>query len=112
MKRVAITGAILAVASFTFAQAGATQSQNPPAGQQNTAAKPNAPAQETPRKHPPQAKTQPEFDALKAASANTDPAAVEKAADDFAAKFPDRELRVILDNSAMPGCQNGTNSDQ
>jgi len=112
MKRVAITGAILAVASFTFAQAGATQSQNPPAGQQNTAAKPNAPAQETPPKHPPQAKTQPEFDAFKAASANTDPAAVEKAADDFAAKFPDSELRVILYKTAMRGYQNANNADK
>ena len=44
----------------------------------------------------PGAKTQPEFEAYKAAMAQTDPAALEKAADDFAAKFPDSELRSVL----------------
>ena len=52
-------------------------------------------------KRPPHAKTQPEFDAYKAAVAQTDPAAVEKAADDFAAKFPDSELRTGLYTVAM-----------
>jgi tetratricopeptide (TPR) repeat protein len=112
MKRVAIVGAILAVVSFTYAQAGATQSQNPPTGQQGTAAKPNTPAQEAPPKHPPQAKTQPEFDAFNAAKASNDPAVVEKASDDFAAKFPDSELRVILYKTAMRGYQNANNADK
>ncbi|HYL13643.1 MAG TPA: hypothetical protein VEV41_11440 [Terriglobales bacterium] len=113
MKRVAIIGAILAVAPFTFAQGGGTQSQNPPTGQQGAPAQPSTPAPaQAPAKHPPQAKTQPEFDAFKAASANTDPAAVEKAADDFAAKFPDSELRVILYKTAMRGFQNANNADK
>lgn len=118
MKRVAIVSLILGVACFTFAQTGSNQSQNPPQGgsQQQGAAPPQAPgAQGTPAapaKHPPQAKTQPEFDAFKAASANQDPAATEKAADDFAAKFPDSELRIILYKTAMRAYQNANNADK
>jgi tetratricopeptide (TPR) repeat protein len=63
-------------------------------------------------KRPPQAKTQPEFDAWKAAAANTDPAAMEKAADDFATKFPDSELRVLLYKNAMRAYQKADNADK
>ena len=42
-----------------------------------------------------QPKTQAEYDAYKAASAQTDPAKLEAAATDFAQKFPDSELRRI-----------------
>jgi len=63
-------------------------------------------------KRPPQAKTQPEFDAYKVAAANTDPAALEKAADDFAAKFPDSELRVLLYRTAMHTYQTANKADQ
>jgi tetratricopeptide (TPR) repeat protein len=70
-----------------------------------------APAQPA-AKRPPQAKTQPEFDAWKAASANADPAALEKAADDFAAKFPDSELRILLYKNAMRAYQNANNSEK
>ncbi|MGE5735488.1 MAG: hypothetical protein ACM34E_10400 [Acidobacteriota bacterium] len=137
MKRVAVVCAILAVASFAFAQAGyGNQSQNPPASQQGGQAgaaagagqqggQPGAApgsaqqgraAQAAPAvpegKRPPQAKTQPEFDAFKTASATTDPAALEKAADDFAAKFPDSELRILLYKTAMRGYQNANNADK
>jgi tetratricopeptide (TPR) repeat protein len=77
------------------AQQGAAQQAAPPAG-----------------KRPPQAKTQPEFDAYKAAVATTDPAALEKAADDFAAKFPDSELRVLLYKNVMRLYQNANNTDK
>ena len=121
MKRVAVICAILAAASFAGAQAGyGNQSQNPPAGQQGgqpgagqqpTGAQATAPP--VPQgKRPPQAKTQPEFDAYNAAAKNTDPAAMEKAADDFAAKFPDSELRVLLYKAAMRGYQNANNADK
>jgi tetratricopeptide (TPR) repeat protein len=120
MKRVAIVSLILSVACFTFAQTGSNQtpSQNPPqsssqpqgAGQAQAPGAPGTPA--APAKHPPQAKTQPEFDAFKAASANQDPAALEKAADDFATKFPDSELRIILYKSAMRAYQNANNADK
>jgi len=63
-------------------------------------------------KRPPQAKTQPEFDAYKAAVALTDPAAQEKAADDFATKFPDSELRPLLYKSVMHGYQQSNNADK
>jgi tetratricopeptide (TPR) repeat protein len=135
MKRVAVVCAILAVASFAFAQAGyGNQSQNPPASQQGGQAgaaagagqqggqpgaasgQPGAAGQTAPAvpegKRPPQAKTQPEFDAFKTASATTDPAALEKAADDFAAKFPDSELRILLYKTAMRGYQNANNADK
>ena len=118
MKRVAIVTVILSVACFTFAQAGSSQSQNPPQGssQQQGAGQQQTPgaqgAQAAPAKHPPQAKTQPEFDAFKAASAHPDPAAIEKAADDFAAKYPDSELRIILYKTAMRAYQNANNADK
>jgi len=63
-------------------------------------------------KRPPQAKTQAEFDAYKAAMGSADGAAAEKAADDFAAKFPDSELRVMVYKSAMQKYQQGNNADK
>jgi tetratricopeptide (TPR) repeat protein len=50
--------------------------------------------------------------AWKAAAANTDAAAIEKAADDFAAKVPDSELRVLLYQTAMRLYQNANNADK
>ena len=74
---------------------------------------PPAPAAAPQGKRPPQAKTQPEFDAWQAAAANkTDPAALEKAADDFAAKYPDSELRVLLYQNAMRLYQNANNAEK
>src|ERR1700758_920308 len=103
MKRAALIVAIFAIASWAAAQTQNPPTQTPPSGGQGTQrAHPGgqaAPgAQPTPPagKRPPQAKTQPEFDAYKAAAASTDPAALEKAADDFNSKFPDSELRVLL----------------
>jgi tetratricopeptide (TPR) repeat protein len=116
MKRVAIVSLILGVACFTFAQTGSNQNPAQGTSQQQGATPGQAPgaqgAQAAPAKHPPQAKTQPEFDAFKAASANQDPAATEKAADDFATKFPDSELRIILYKTAMRGYQNANNADK
>jgi tetratricopeptide (TPR) repeat protein len=64
-------------------------------------------------KRPPQAKTQPEFDAYQAAMriAN-DPAAIEKAAEDFSAKFPASELRVLLYRTAMHSYQTANNGEK
>jgi tetratricopeptide (TPR) repeat protein len=63
-------------------------------------------------KRPPQAKTQPEFEAYKAAVALTDAAAQEKAADDFATKFPDSELRPLLYKAVMHSYQQANNADK
>lgn len=84
-------------------------------GQQKPAAQ-AAPAGQTPAqpqgKRPPQAKTQAEFEAYKAAVALTDAAAAEKAADDFATKYPDSELRLGLYKAAMQRYQQANNGDK
>jgi tetratricopeptide (TPR) repeat protein len=114
MKQAAVILGILAIAAWATAQNAGQPAQQTPAAGQTTPAGQTAPAgQVTPAgKRPPQAKTQPEFDAWKAASANTDPAALEKAADDFATKFPDSELRVLLYKNAMRTYQNVNNAEK
>ncbi len=103
MKHAAMLVVILALATLISAQ---TQTPPAPAGTAATTAPP-------PGKRPPQAKTQPEFDAYKAVAANAnDPAALEKGADDFAAKFPDSELRILLYRTAMHGYQTANNPDK
>jgi tetratricopeptide (TPR) repeat protein len=107
MKRAAIVIAMLGITAWGFGQStDKPAAQNAQAGQQ--------PGQTTaPQgKRPPQAKTQPEFDAYKVAAALTDPVAQEKAADDFAAKFPDSELRSVLYKSAMHGYQQSNNAEK
>ncbi|HLW86507.1 MAG TPA: hypothetical protein VKR60_14925 [Candidatus Sulfotelmatobacter sp.] len=110
MKRAAMMVAMLGISSWSLGQSTntnkpASQSgQTPPAAGQ-TAASPQG-------KRPPMAKTKEEFDAYKAAGALTDPAAQEKAADDFATKFPDSELRGILYKTAMAGYQQANNADK
>lgn len=96
-----LTGAMVAQqapaqsSSGSNAQPGAAQQAAPPA------------------RRPPQAKTQAEFDAYKAAMANAnDPAAMEKSADDFAAKFPKSELRDLMYRVAMRGYQNANQADK
>jgi tetratricopeptide (TPR) repeat protein len=92
----------LAISAGCFGQSKTAAQTTPPAGQ--TA----APA----GKRPPQAKTQPEFDAYNTAAAITDPAAQEKAADEFAAKYPDSELRPLLYKSVMHSYQQANNGDK
>jgi tetratricopeptide (TPR) repeat protein len=103
MKRLAMIGVVLGVASLGFAQSDKPAA--PAVGQQQPAAAPQG-------KRPPQAKTQPEFDAYKAAAASPDAASLEKAADDFAAKFPDSELRKLLYKGAMQQYQKTGNSEK
>ncbi|MGH9529541.1 MAG: tetratricopeptide repeat protein [Terriglobales bacterium] len=103
MKPVAVAVILLGLVSFGLAQqpGSATQSATPSA----------SPATTPPQgRRPPQAKTQPEFDAYQAAmrSAN-DPAAIEKAADDFSAKYPTSELRILLYRTAMHSYQTANN---
>ncbi len=98
MKRAAILIAVLGMCVWSWGQ-NKPATQTAPAGQAATAPQ---------GKRPPQAKTQPEFEAYKAAIALTDAAAAEKAADDFAAKFPDSELRVVLYKLAMQKYQRPT----
>jgi len=103
MKRTAIIIAVLGMAAW-----GLAQSSDKPAGQNAPAGQAAAPA----GKRPPQAKTQDEFAAYKAAVALTDPAAQEKAADDFAKKFPESELRPLLYKAVMHAYQQANNADK
>jgi len=101
MKRAAIIIAMLGMAFWSFAQ-------DKPAAQSAPAGQAVAPA----GKRPPQAKTQPEFDAYKAAAALTDAAAQEKAAADFATKFPESELRPLLYKAVLHAYQQVNNADK
>jgi tetratricopeptide (TPR) repeat protein len=104
MKQAAMLVVILALTTFVSAQ-----NQTPPAQPGTAATTPPPPV----GKRPPQAKTQAEFDAYKVAAANTtDGAALEKASDDFATKFPDSELRVLLYKAAMHAYQASNTSDK
>jgi tetratricopeptide (TPR) repeat protein len=102
MKRAAIVIAVLGMCVWSLGQ-DKKPTQTVPAGQ--AAAAPAG-------KRMPQAKTQPEFEAYNAAIQLPDAAAAEKAADDFAAKFPDSELRVVLYKSAMQKYQVANNADK
>jgi tetratricopeptide (TPR) repeat protein len=106
MKRAAMVIVVLGISVWSFSQNNtkpATGGQTaPPAGQ---AAAPQG-------KRPPAAKTQPEFEAYKVAAALTDVAAQDKAADDFATKFPDSELRAVIFKQVMHGYQQANNADK
>jgi tetratricopeptide (TPR) repeat protein len=103
---------ILGISSLAFWAAaeasGQAAPQNAPATGPATATPGTPPAV----KRPPQLKSKPEQDAYNAAAANTDPAGLEKAADDFATKFPDSEVRVLLYEQAMRLYQNANNADK
>ena len=89
-------------------QTGAAGQSAPAGSQPGAAGQAGAPQ----GKRPPQAKSQEEFNAYKAAVAAADPAATEKAADDFAAKFPNSELRTMLFRKAMQDYQNANNAEK
>jgi tetratricopeptide (TPR) repeat protein len=116
MKRAAVILAILSLGILSFTVGAAAQTSGQPAKQNPPAAGQAPPAQGAATapapKRPPQAKTQPEFDAWKLAAAGTDVAVLEKAADDFATKFPDSELRVLLYQNAMRLYQNANNAEK
>ena len=103
MKR---TGRLVAGMTMALALAGlhAAQGQAP-------APNPPAPAGQPAGRLPVQAKTQEEYQAYQAAVGNAqNPAAMEKAADDFATKFPASDLRVLLYRTAMHSYQTAGNS--
>jgi tetratricopeptide (TPR) repeat protein len=121
MKQAAIVVAMLGLTAFALAQQPTGTAGNAPAqtnqapasaSQTNPGASSATPAATTPKRLP-QAKTQPEFDAYQAAMGKSnDPDALEKAADDFASKFPDSELRILLYRAAMHAYQAANNADK
>ena len=116
MKRAAIIIAVLGISVWGFAPNGFGQTNNKPAAQNapagqaagQTAGQAAAPA----GKRKPMAKTQEEFAAYNAAAALTDPAHKRKLPDDFAAKFPDSELRQLLYTQVMHRYQQANNARQ
>lgn len=119
MKRVFIlvvlmSAAVLAVgqtaAPAQKPQSGAAPSQTAQPGQTQQA--PAAPAPAPGIKAPPQAKTQDEFKAFQEAAAKTTAADTETASNDFAAKFPNSELRTLLYRKAMYDYQNTNNAEK
>jgi tetratricopeptide (TPR) repeat protein len=114
MKRRGVTPVLVILGILSFAvwdnakAGGQGTPQNAPATGPATTAPGTAPAV----KRPPQLKSKPEQDAYNVAAANTDPAGLEKAADDFATKFPDSEVRVLLYEQAMRLYQNANNADK
>lgn len=81
----------------------------------STPASSSAPQAGTPNtgRPPVQTKTREEYKGYQAAVANgQNPEAMEKAADDFAAKFPNSDVRVLLYRAAMSSYQNADNPDK
>src|SRR5450432_660748 len=99
MKRIAIMTAMLAGSLVGSVPVSVGQAAS------KDAKKDAAPAQAAPSapngKRLRHAKTHPAFDAYQAAMASTTPEATEKAADDFAAKFPDSEIKILIFKQAM-----------
>ena len=108
MRLAAIVGAVLIISTWGLSQGAIAQGGDKGAAQSAPAGQTAAPA----GKRPPQAKTQEEFAAYKTAIALTDAAAQEKAADDFAVKFPDSELRPLLYKAVMHGYQTANNGEK
>lgn len=106
MKRIAMVTAVLLTCIWSFGQ-DKPAAQNPPAGQAagQTAAAPQG-------KRPPKVNSQEEFNAYKAAIAMTDPAAEEKAANDFVAKYPQSELTALIYKNVMQKYQQVNNGDK
>jgi tetratricopeptide (TPR) repeat protein len=100
------------------APSGKSQTPSNP-GAANTNQGSAAPAQQAPaepskpvRRTPPAAKSQEEFAEYQKASALTDNVAAEKAADEFAVKFPQSELRPLLYSNLMRHYQQINDSDK
>jgi tetratricopeptide (TPR) repeat protein len=105
MKRVAMIIAVLGASAWGMAQ-------NKPAAQSATSGQATGQAAAPAGKRKPMAKTQPEYDAWKAAAAMTDAAAQEKAAGEFATKYPDSELRQLLYAAVMHSYQAANNTEK
>jgi tetratricopeptide (TPR) repeat protein len=102
MKRIAMVVAVLGMCVGSWGQ-DKPAAPTAPAGQAATT---------PPGKRPPKVNSQEEFAAYKAAIAITDPAAEEKAADDFATKYPASELRPLVYKSVMQHYQQANSGEK
>ena len=108
-------GGVLLVATATLAQAPAAQTAGSPAQSAPALAQatPQPASPQTPSAYkPPQAKTKEEFEAYKAGAALTNPDQTLAAADQFAQKFPDSELKGLLYVQAMNGFAQQNRADK
>ncbi len=113
MKRAAILVAVLGVSTWNFAQDSAKPAGQSSSGQSAPAGQASGQAATTPPgKRPPKVNSQEEFNAYKAVIALTDVAAQEKAATDFAAKYPDSELRPLVFKAVMQRYQQANNGEK
>ena len=109
MKHTAIIGTVLGICMSSWGQ-DKPAPQNPPAGQAAGQAAGQTAAPQG--KRPAKVNSQEEYSAYKAAVAITDAAAAEKAADDFATKYPQSEVRPMVYKSVMQRYQQANNSDK
>ena len=115
MKRIAIIVTVVGMCIGGWAQDKSAK-QNPPAGQASGQAAGQAAAGQAAAapqgKRPPKVNSQEEYDAYKAAIAVTNPAELDKAANDFATKYPASELRPLVYKAAMQRYQQANNADK
>jgi tetratricopeptide (TPR) repeat protein len=105
MRKAAVLITVLAT-SLVTAQVQSSTSK-PPSSSAPQAGTPNS------GRPPVQTKTREEYKAYQAAVASAqNPEAMEKAADDFATKFPNSDVRVLLYRAAMSSYQNAGNPDK
>ena len=109
MKRIAIIVTVVGMCVGSWAQ-DKPAAQNPPAGQANGQAAGQAAAPQG--KRPPKVNSQEEYNAYKAAVAVADAAELDKAANDFATKYPASELRPLVFKAAMQRYQQSNNADK
>jgi tetratricopeptide (TPR) repeat protein len=108
MKRAAILIAVLGIGICSFGQSNSNTT--PPAGQSGQAAAGQAAT--PPGKRPPKVNSQEEYNAYKAVIALTDVTAQEKAANDFAAKYPQSELLPLAFKAVMQRYQQANNGEK
>jgi tetratricopeptide (TPR) repeat protein len=105
MTRAAVLVTVLATSCLAAQAQSSASAPTPSSSPQSGSATSGRP--------PVRTKTREEYQAFQAASANKqNPDAMEKAADDFAAKFPTSEVRVLLYRAAMSSYQNAGNPDK
>ncbi len=129
MKRaIIVVLSVLILAAWSVAQAPAASGQQPAAqkpappsnsapaqaqpGQAGQMPAPAQPAQPQLGKPQPQPKSQDEYQAFTAVFAKNDPAAIEAGANDFATKFPDSNMKILLYMKAMGLYQETNNAEK
>jgi tetratricopeptide (TPR) repeat protein len=114
MKRIGIIMvAVIGICLSGWAQ-DKPATQNPPAGQASgqTSGQASGQAAAPQGKRPAKVNSQDEYTAYKAAIAITDAAAAEKAAEDFATKYPQSEVRPMVYKAVMQRYQQVNNGDK